>query len=170
MCAEASTVLRAVAADCFFNCWYLEIPSDNRIRHVPRRVQLETFYNFYAGSGITGSGSAESGAVLTDVIGPQEALTLPKQNSGTDDCRQTGFPVQIAVSAAAGRHIGPALRTFALRNCACKNVYTAEPRVSFRTRRAAVALPVCLFSGNKTCDLYKQLYFPVYDALQSFQS
>jgi hypothetical protein len=29
MCAEASTVLRAVAADFFFNCWYLEIPSDN---------------------------------------------------------------------------------------------------------------------------------------------
>jgi hypothetical protein len=25
MCAEASTVLRAVAADFFFNCWYLEI-------------------------------------------------------------------------------------------------------------------------------------------------
>jgi hypothetical protein len=35
MCAEASTALRAVAADFFFNCWYLEIPSDNRIRHVP---------------------------------------------------------------------------------------------------------------------------------------
>jgi hypothetical protein len=34
MCAEASTVLRAVAADFFFNCWYLEIPSDNRIRHI----------------------------------------------------------------------------------------------------------------------------------------
>jgi hypothetical protein len=31
MCAEASTVLRAVAADFFFNGWYLEIPSDNRI-------------------------------------------------------------------------------------------------------------------------------------------
>jgi hypothetical protein len=28
MCAEASTVLRAVAADFLFNCWYLEIPSD----------------------------------------------------------------------------------------------------------------------------------------------
>jgi hypothetical protein len=38
MCAEASTVLRAVAADFFFNCWYLEIPSDNRIRHMPRCV------------------------------------------------------------------------------------------------------------------------------------
>jgi hypothetical protein len=38
MCAEASTVLRAVAADFFFNSWCLEIPSDNRIRHVPRCV------------------------------------------------------------------------------------------------------------------------------------
>jgi hypothetical protein len=38
MCAEASAVLRAVTADFFFNCWYLEIPSDNRIRHIPRRV------------------------------------------------------------------------------------------------------------------------------------
>jgi hypothetical protein len=35
MCAEASTILRAVAADFFPNCWYLEIPSDNNIRHVP---------------------------------------------------------------------------------------------------------------------------------------
>jgi hypothetical protein len=58
MCAEASTILRAVAADFFFNCWFLEIPSDNRIRHIPRCVQyyaqgfrLETFWNFYVGSG-----------------------------------------------------------------------------------------------------------------------
>jgi hypothetical protein len=29
MCAEASTVLRAVAADFFFNCGCLEIRSDN---------------------------------------------------------------------------------------------------------------------------------------------
>jgi hypothetical protein len=36
MCAEVSTVLRAVAADFFFNCWYLEFPSDNRIQHIPR--------------------------------------------------------------------------------------------------------------------------------------
>jgi hypothetical protein len=35
MYAEASTILRAVAADFFFNCCYLEIPSDNRIRHIP---------------------------------------------------------------------------------------------------------------------------------------
>jgi hypothetical protein len=38
MCTEASTVLRAVAADFFFNCWYLEIPSDNRIRHISKCV------------------------------------------------------------------------------------------------------------------------------------
>jgi hypothetical protein len=56
--AEASTVLRAVAADFFFNCWCLEIPSDNRIRHVPRCVHylvlsfpLVAFWDFYVGSG-----------------------------------------------------------------------------------------------------------------------
>jgi hypothetical protein len=38
MCAEASTVLRAVAADFFFNCWCVEIPSGNRIRHIPKCV------------------------------------------------------------------------------------------------------------------------------------
>jgi hypothetical protein len=50
VCTEASTVPRAVAAD-LFNFWCLEIPSDNRIRHVPRCVhyheqgfRLETFY------------------------------------------------------------------------------------------------------------------------------
>jgi hypothetical protein len=58
MCAEASTILRAVAADFFFNCWYLEIPTDNHIRQIQRCVQyhsqvsrLETFQNFYVGSG-----------------------------------------------------------------------------------------------------------------------
>jgi hypothetical protein len=58
MCAEASTVLRAVDADYFFNCWYLEIPSGSRIQHIPRCVhyhaqgfRLKTFYNFYVGSG-----------------------------------------------------------------------------------------------------------------------
>jgi hypothetical protein len=40
VCTEASTVLRAVAEDFFFNCSCLEIPSDNRIRHVPRCVQI----------------------------------------------------------------------------------------------------------------------------------
>jgi hypothetical protein len=49
MCAEPSTILIAVAADLFFN-WYLEIPSDNSIRHIPKCVhyhaqgfRLETF-------------------------------------------------------------------------------------------------------------------------------
>jgi hypothetical protein len=58
MYAESSTVLRAVVADFFFNYWYLEIPLDNRIRHVPRCVhyyaqglQLEMFQNFYVESG-----------------------------------------------------------------------------------------------------------------------
>jgi hypothetical protein len=58
MCAEASTVLRAVAADFFFNCWCLEILSYNRIRHLPRCVhyhaqgfRLEAFSDFYIGSG-----------------------------------------------------------------------------------------------------------------------
>jgi hypothetical protein len=50
MCAEASTVLRAAAEEFFFNCWYLEMSLENRIRHVPRCVhnhaqglRLETF-------------------------------------------------------------------------------------------------------------------------------
>jgi hypothetical protein len=58
MCAEASTILRAVVADFFFICWYLEILSDNRIGHIPRCVhyhaqgfRLETFSSFYVGSG-----------------------------------------------------------------------------------------------------------------------
>jgi hypothetical protein len=58
MCDEASTVLRAVVADFSFNCWYLEIPSDSHIRHIPRCVhyhaqgfRLEAFQNLYVGSG-----------------------------------------------------------------------------------------------------------------------
>jgi hypothetical protein len=46
--------MRAVVADFFFNCWYYEIPLDNRIRHVPRCVhynaqglRLETLQNFH---------------------------------------------------------------------------------------------------------------------------
>jgi hypothetical protein len=39
VCAEASAVLRAVAADFFFNCWCLEIPSDNRIRKFAEHVK-----------------------------------------------------------------------------------------------------------------------------------
>jgi hypothetical protein len=56
--AEASTVLRAVVADFLFNCWYLEIPLDNHIQHIPRCVhyhakclRLETFQNFYVACG-----------------------------------------------------------------------------------------------------------------------
>jgi hypothetical protein len=59
MCAEASTVLRVVAEDFFFNCWYSDIPSDNRIRHIPRCVhyhaqglrlesQIEIYVYLYA--------------------------------------------------------------------------------------------------------------------------
>jgi hypothetical protein len=55
MCAEASTILRAVAADFFFNCWYLGIPSDKRIQHIPRcvhyHVQGFRLEMFYVGSG-----------------------------------------------------------------------------------------------------------------------
>jgi hypothetical protein len=49
VCAEASAVLRAVAAD-FFSCCYLEIPSDNHIEHVRRFVHYHA-QNFYVGSG-----------------------------------------------------------------------------------------------------------------------
>jgi hypothetical protein len=38
MYAEASTILRAAAADFFFNCWYSEISLDNCIRNIPRDV------------------------------------------------------------------------------------------------------------------------------------
>jgi hypothetical protein len=58
VCDEASTVLRAVAENFSFSCWYLEIPSDNRIRHIPMCIhyhaqgfRLETFQDFYVGSG-----------------------------------------------------------------------------------------------------------------------
>jgi hypothetical protein len=57
MCDEASSILRAVAADFIFNCWCLET-LDNCIRHILRCVhyhaqgfRLGTFYNFYVGSG-----------------------------------------------------------------------------------------------------------------------
>jgi hypothetical protein len=57
MCSEVSTALRAVAADFFFTCWGLEIPSDSRNQHVPRCVhyhaqsfRLETFWKFYFGN------------------------------------------------------------------------------------------------------------------------
>jgi hypothetical protein len=43
MCAEASTVLRAVVADFFFNCWCLGIPSDNRIRQGASTIMCKAF-------------------------------------------------------------------------------------------------------------------------------
>jgi hypothetical protein len=46
-----------VAVDFFFNCWCLEIPSENHIGHEPRcvynharRVRLGTSQDSYAGS------------------------------------------------------------------------------------------------------------------------
>jgi hypothetical protein len=45
MCAEPSTVLRAVAVDFFFNCWYLESPSDNRIQHESRRIIMRKAFD-----------------------------------------------------------------------------------------------------------------------------
>jgi hypothetical protein len=56
---EVRTVLRAALTDFFFNCWCLEIPSDNRIQHEPRclhcRVKsfrLEAFQNVNVEIGI----------------------------------------------------------------------------------------------------------------------
>jgi hypothetical protein len=39
MWAEASTIFRAVVTDFFFNCWYLEMPSDKRIQSVCTNVR-----------------------------------------------------------------------------------------------------------------------------------
>jgi hypothetical protein len=39
VCAEASIILRTVAADFFFNCLCLKIPLDDHIRYVPRCVR-----------------------------------------------------------------------------------------------------------------------------------
>jgi hypothetical protein len=35
MCGEASTVVRAVVADFFFNCGDVEIPANESIRNIP---------------------------------------------------------------------------------------------------------------------------------------
>jgi hypothetical protein len=58
VCAEASTVLRVLAENLFFNCWCMEIPSANHIRHVSRFVhyhaqsfQLKAFQDLYVSSG-----------------------------------------------------------------------------------------------------------------------
>jgi hypothetical protein len=79
VCIEASTVLRAVAEDFLFNCLYLEVPSDNCIRHIPRCVHyraqsfgLETFLNFC----VTGSHIPELYSVSPDWL--QYCLTYEK--------------------------------------------------------------------------------------------
>jgi hypothetical protein len=57
MCVEASSISGAVATDFFSNCWYLEIPSDNRIRYELRcahyhaqNFRLEALKDFNVGS------------------------------------------------------------------------------------------------------------------------
>jgi hypothetical protein len=58
MFAEASTILRAVAVDFFFNCWYLEIPSDNRTvnmreSYTPTRLHGVVISTFYCRNSVT---------------------------------------------------------------------------------------------------------------------
>jgi hypothetical protein len=62
MGAEASTIVRAVAADFFFDCSDVEIPSDECIRDIPWSVhyhaqgfRLESFQDFYVGGGSSAS-------------------------------------------------------------------------------------------------------------------
>jgi hypothetical protein len=58
MGAESSTIVRAVAADFFFDCWAVQVPSDGGIRDIPGGVhhhaqglRLESFQDFNAGGG-----------------------------------------------------------------------------------------------------------------------
>jgi hypothetical protein len=58
MGAEASTIVRAEAADFFFSCGTVKIPSDERVGDVPGSVHyhaqsfgLESFQDFYVGGG-----------------------------------------------------------------------------------------------------------------------
>jgi hypothetical protein len=58
MFARASTVLKAVAVGLSFSCWYLEMPSNNRIQKIPSCVhyhaqsfRLDALHDFYAGTG-----------------------------------------------------------------------------------------------------------------------
>jgi hypothetical protein len=74
MCAEASTVLRALAADFFFNRRYLEIPSDNRIRHIPRCVHYHALGVRLKRSNDTSGRNKESCA--TFLLVPLRMLTL----------------------------------------------------------------------------------------------
>jgi hypothetical protein len=70
---EARALLRAAVTDIFFNCWCLEIPSYNRIWHLPgclynhkQNLRLETFYDFYA---LSGSRNAQLFSVGPDWFG-----------------------------------------------------------------------------------------------------
>jgi hypothetical protein len=56
MCVETSTVVRAVAADFFFDCGDVEIPANESIRNMPGGVhyhaqdlRLESFEDFNDG-------------------------------------------------------------------------------------------------------------------------
>jgi hypothetical protein len=58
MGAEASTIVIAEAADFFWDCWAVKIPSDERVGDVPGSVYyhaqglgLEYFQDFDAGGG-----------------------------------------------------------------------------------------------------------------------
>jgi hypothetical protein len=58
MCSEASTIVRAVAADFFFDCGDVEIPANESIRNIPGGVcyhaqglRLESFEDFNVGGG-----------------------------------------------------------------------------------------------------------------------
>jgi hypothetical protein len=56
MGAKSSTIVRAVTADFFFDCWAAEVPSDDGIRDIPGDVhnhaqdlRLESFLDFDVG-------------------------------------------------------------------------------------------------------------------------
>jgi hypothetical protein len=58
MGAEASTIVRAEAADFFCDCWAVKIPSDERVGDVPGSIhyhaqdlRLESFQDFNVGGG-----------------------------------------------------------------------------------------------------------------------
>jgi hypothetical protein len=58
MGAKASTIVRAEAEDFVFDCWAVEVPSDESVRDIPGSVHyhtqgltLEYFQDFNAGGG-----------------------------------------------------------------------------------------------------------------------
>jgi hypothetical protein len=87
MCAEASTVLRVVAADFFFNCWYLEIPSDNRIRHLPRCVNYHAQGFHWKRSRI----SMLEVEAVPRVGAPVTAACYPLNEEAIKECRTFAF-------------------------------------------------------------------------------